>query len=105
MALNIPEFPSPYMAAPFQNAYGWITSISLDFASQSGRLTVSVHASSADAGASPIGTVVLQLGQIVQADPSGQVAISTLSELMENPDFVSAFNVLRTILYNEAIKH
>lgn len=114
MALNIPAFDNPFDPAnPFVNAYGWNSFVSLDLFSGTGRVVVNVNPSPAAWQNPPIGQRSIALGEKVADatyDAEGnqltpEVRIKTLAELMANPTFAAAFNVIGSELYSEVQKH
>jgi hypothetical protein len=94
MSLLIPEYPNPFQATPASNAYGWISTLALDFTTPipSGRVALNVHADTAAAlaGAQSIDQPAFVLG--VDGFPG-------FGELMHDPEFAQAFAVVRSKLY------
>jgi hypothetical protein len=109
MALSLPGYAHRYNAAPAAQAYAYITTLTASFDVSGGSFRVDVweDAASCTAGCERCDTIPLMLGATV--DPgdgtSPPVALSTLADLMAQPDFAAAFNTIRTYLYREAVKH
>lgn len=114
MALNIPTFPNPFDPSnPLQNAYGWNSFVSLDLFSGTGRVVVNINPTPEAWQNQPICQRSIALGEKVADatyDDAGnqltpEVRIKTLAEMMANPTFAQAFNVIGSELYSEVQNH
>jgi hypothetical protein len=119
MALSIPTYLNPFDPAnAITNAYGWISLLSLDLFAEKGRVVLSINPNASAWEATPIDTITMALGQIVEKEnpsaspPIAGVAIVTLAELLAETatigstgiTFAEAFGAIGQRLYVEAIK-
>jgi hypothetical protein len=112
MAINIPEFPNPFDPnTPLTNVYAWLSFISLEISSGSGKLTLNLHPNEAAWQGQPLAQIDIALGEpLKDGDPNAEPPIApinfpTLLELMTIPEFVSAYNTIGGILYQKALDH
>lgn len=112
MALSIPVFPNPFdQANPVQDAYAWIAGLALDLFAGTGRVVLNVHPNAQAWGSQPLMQMSISLGDIiipaVEGNPNADPPISpvaavffpTLGELMQDPEFASAYAVIGGKLY------
>lgn len=106
MALLIPKFPNPFDPAnPLVNAYGWLAGLSLDLAAGSGRVTIHVNPNSEAWQSPPITTIGVGLGDLMTpaataaSPPTPEVRFPSMADLMADPAFAAAYNVIGTKLY------
>jgi hypothetical protein len=109
MSLQIPGYVHDFNAAPEPEAYGFITTETANFTDMSGNFTVGVWEDRAtyDAGKRQCDAINLRLGSIVReaAGETPAVRLATLEELLAEPEFGAAFDVIKDRLYEEAKKH
>jgi len=98
MAMNIPSFPIPYSSTPIGNAYAWLSFFSIDLFAGRGRVVYNVNPTSGDWDKSPVGQISVSLGQEID----GGEHYPTLAELMADPEFAAAYNVIGAKLYQHA---
>lgn len=99
MALTIADYPDPRDPAnPLPTAYAWLSFLSLDLQSSSGRILFDVHPSEAAWQGQPVGQVSVSLGQGVDG-----AHFPSLDELMADAEFAEAYSVLGTKLYGAAL--
>lgn len=97
MALNVPSIADPRDPAhPVQNAYAWLSFLSVNMASNSGAIVLTVNPNADAWQARPIATLDLALGQ---------KGVPTLDALMAEPAFAAAFNTIGQRLYALAAEH
>ncbi len=105
MALSVPEYPNPFDPAnPLENAYAYLAGLGLDISNGSGRMTLNVHPNEAAWQGVPVGQVSITLGEVLVAGDE-PVTFPTLTELMEDEAFASAYATIGAILYGHALNH
>ena len=107
MALSTPTFPNPYSSTPLTNAYAWLAFLALDLSAGQGRVAFNVHPSEADWSKPPMGQLSITLGQdlnppAVGGPPPPPAVFPTLAELMADPEFAAAYDVIGRKLYEHA---
>ncbi len=114
MALGIPSYPSPFSSTPITGAYAWLSFIALDLFSGQGRVVFNVNFAETDWSKPPVDQVSVSLGQTLKAATPGDanaeppvaetpaVAFPSLAELMADPEFAAAYNVIGTKIYQQA---
>lgn len=113
MALQISSFENPFDPAnPLANVYAWTASLGLDIFAGTGRVTLNVNPNPEAWQAPPIGQIPISLGEVVERavfedgiEVSPEVRVKTLAELMADPEFAQAYQVIGSKLYLEAKKH
>lgn len=100
MAINIPEYQSVYSTSSVQNAYAWLSAITVDLRRKFGSFKLDVHPSINDWESTPVGQITINLG-----DSGDGETVKTLDELLQIPEFRQAFDVIGSILYQESLKH
>lgn len=112
MALQIPSFPNPFdNDNPLENAYAWLAGIGLDIRANQGLATFNVHPTESAWESAPVAQVQIALGEtLVFADPTADppvevIKFPTLDELMADPEFAAAYNLIGSKLYAHAIHH
>lgn len=102
MALIIPNFPNPHDPGhPIANAYAWLAGLALDLAHDQGSIVFNIHPNEESWQAQPIGQVTIALGQKVFV--TGTTLFPSLSELMADPEFQEAYEVIGRKLYGAAL--
>lgn len=114
MALRIPQFENPFDPSnPFADAYAWTAGLGLDLFAGQGRVTANVNPNENAWQSPPIDQVSISLGDELSPavyDQDGNVVtpavkVKTLAELMADPEFAQAYQVLGGKLYQELAKH
>ena len=99
MALSIKNYPDPRDPAnPLPTGYAWLSFLALDLRAGSGRLAFDVHPSESAWQGQPVGQVAISLGQGV-----GASHFPSLDELMGDPEFAAAYQVIGSKLYGAAL--
>jgi hypothetical protein len=100
MSLQLPSYPDPTSTTPAADAYVWITSLSIDFGSGTGVVTVAVNRDAASAAAllPPLARVAVGLGSTPATSP---YQLQSLTADMADPTFAAAFATIRETLYTQ----
>jgi hypothetical protein len=104
MALSIPHFPNPFDPAnPLANAYAWTSALALDLAAGTGRLCLNVHPRPEAWESPPVAQIVVTLGE--SFPPVTEARMPSLAELMADPEFAAAYEVIGSKLYAAVAAH
>lgn len=96
MALAPHNYPDPTDPNnPRETAYAWASNVLFDMAGMSGSVTLNVNPNEAAWMGRPLDQITVYFG----ADLGGQTPMPTLTELMSDPEFAAAFNVVGLKIY------
>lgn len=94
--LNVPSYQSSFFVQPLSNVVGWIASLSIDFSSGGGRLTLNIHPDMESAGAmkTPIAQITVGCGE-----KFGDVTFPPLEQILS--DNGEHFQAIQDYLYSK----
>jgi hypothetical protein len=112
MAIEIPTFPNPFDPnTPLTNIYAWMSFIAFDVRLDVGRLVLNIHPNESAWESQPLEQISIALGELLQpGDPNAEPPVPpktfpTMAELMQIPEFASAYLTIGGILYQKSLDH